>query len=98
LDHLILNDWITIRRDTYDGPVEVVGTTPVYLTPTSANQTYHFHINTNDLCGIESACRDAQMTRQSALPVTMIYMEKILSRTRKHDRMVNSIRTKQFIL
>ena len=67
-------DWITIRRDTYDGPVEVVGTTPVYLTPTSANQTYHFHINTNDLCGIESVCRDAQMTRQSALPVTMLYM------------------------
>jgi hypothetical protein len=60
-------DWITIRRDTYDGPVEVVGTTPIYLTPTSANQTYHFHINTNDLCGIESVCRDAQMTRQSAL-------------------------------
>jgi hypothetical protein len=67
-------DWITIRRDTYDGPVEVVGTTPVYLTPTSANQTYHFHINTNDLCGIESVCRNAQMTRQSALPVTMLYM------------------------
>ncbi len=69
------NDWITIRRDTYDGPVEVVGITPVYLTPTSTNQTYHFHINTNDLCGIESACRNAQMTRQSALPVTMIYMD-----------------------
>ena len=67
-------DWITLRRETYDGPVEVVGHTPIFITPTSINQTYHLHINTNDLCAIESVCRDAIMTRQSALPVTMLYV------------------------
>jgi len=73
------NDWITVRSSTFDGPVEVVGTTPLVLTASSDDESYFIHVNTNDLCGTESTCRDITVTRQSALPITLNDFDAFLS-------------------
>lgn len=73
------SDWITVRSGTFDGPVEVVGTTPLFLNATNNGETYFIHVNTDDLCGIESSCRDITVTRQSALPITLASFEAYLT-------------------
>ena len=73
------SDWITVRSGTFDGPVEVVGTTPLFLNATNNGETYFIHVNTDDLCGIESSCRDITVTRQSALPIVLSYFTAYLT-------------------
>ena len=73
------SDWITVRSGTFDGPVEVVGTTPLFLNATNNGETYFIHVNTDDLCGIESSCRDITVTRQSALPIVLSYFNAYLT-------------------
>jgi len=67
----IPTDWITVRTDAYNGPVDVVGTSPVIIQST-AGASYYIHVNVDDLCKVESLCRDITVMRQSPLPVTLI--------------------------
>ena len=66
-------DWITVRSGTYDGTVVAVGNTPIEIISATAGETYYIHVNTNDLCVVESICRDVRVTRQSALPVELLF-------------------------
>jgi hypothetical protein len=66
------SDWITVRTDTYNGPVDVVGISPVIIQSATAGASYYIHVNVDDLCKVESLCRDITVTRQSPLPITLI--------------------------
>jgi len=66
-------DWVTVRIGTYDGTVVAVGNTPIEIISATAGETYYIHVNTNDLCVVESTCRDITLTRQSALPIELLF-------------------------
>lgn len=53
----VTNDWITIRQGAFNGTLIAFGQTPLSWTSTVAG-TYFIHVNTNNLCNTESACRD----------------------------------------
>tara|TARA_Y100001973_G_C5167218_1_gene316880 strand:- start:244 stop:1401 length:1158 start_codon:yes stop_codon:yes gene_type:complete len=65
-------DWITVRTDAYNGPVDVVGISPVIIQSATAGASYYIHVNVDDLCKVESLCRDITVMRQSPLPITLI--------------------------
>ncbi len=67
-------DWITVRQGTYNGTVLATGTAVVNFTP-NATGTIFIHVNTNAYCDIQSSCRDVAMSRISALPIELLYLE-----------------------
>ena len=69
-----VNDWVTVRSGTFDGTVVIAGTIPVDIVGT-AGETYYIHVNVNDLCAVESSCRDISVTRNIPLPVELISFE-----------------------
>ena len=69
------NDWITIRSGTYDGAVVATGFGIATIQSATLGQLYFIHVNVDDFCVLESTCRDVVISRQSALPVTMLYVE-----------------------
>jgi len=71
----IPTDWITVRTDAFNGPVDVAGTSPVIIQSTTAGASYYVHVNADDLCKVESICRDITTMRQSPLPITLISFE-----------------------
>jgi len=68
-------DWITVRIDAFNGPVDVVGTSPVIIQSAKPGSSYYIHVNVDDLCKVESLCRDITVMRQSPLPITLISFE-----------------------
>lgn len=71
----IPTDWITVRIDAFNGPVDVVGTSPVIIQSAKPGESYYVHVNVDDLCKVESLCRDITVMRQSPLPITLISFE-----------------------
>lgn len=67
-------DWITIRNGAYNGPVIATGTAVVNFTAPSTGTVY-IHINSNSFCDVQSTCRDVAVSRISALPVELLYLE-----------------------
>ncbi len=65
-------DWLTVRQGTPNGSVIAYGNTPLSFTVPTVN-TYYVHVNANNICATETACRNIQMDRISALPVEMIF-------------------------
>ena len=65
-------DWITVTIGAFDGLVVTYGTNPLVLNSAIAGETYFIHVNVDDLCKVESACRDITMARQSSLPIDLI--------------------------
>ena len=65
-------DWITITSGTFDGTVVDYGINPLMLNSAVAGETYFIHVNVDDLCKVESVCRDLTVGRQSALPIELI--------------------------
>ena len=74
-----LSDWITIRRDTYDGPVVVTGFGLATIPSAEAGIPYFIHVNVDDYCVVESICRDIIIARQSALPITLVSFDAYIS-------------------
>jgi len=70
----VASDWITVRRGTYNGPVVAVGTQPVNFTA-PVTGTIFIHVNTNSYCATQSTCRDVRVSRISALPIELLYLE-----------------------
>jgi hypothetical protein len=68
-------DWITVRVDAFNGPVDVVGTSPIIIQSATAGASYYIHVNVDDLCKVESFCRDITVMRQSPLPITLVSFE-----------------------
>ena len=67
-------DWITVRQGVYNGTVLATGTAVVNFTPNTTG-TIFIHVNTNAYCDIQSSCRDVAMSRISALPIELLYLE-----------------------
>tara|TARA_R110002020_G_scaffold6723_1_gene28633 strand:- start:605 stop:1831 length:1227 start_codon:yes stop_codon:yes gene_type:complete len=65
-------DWITVRFDAFNGPVDVVGTSPVIIQSAKPSASYYVHVNVDDLCKVESLCRDITVMRQSPLPIDLL--------------------------
>jgi hypothetical protein len=57
----VSSDYITIRRDSYNGQAVAYGTTPITWTAPSSG-TYYQHVNTNSSCGTQSVCRSNIIT------------------------------------
>jgi hypothetical protein len=57
----VSTDWITIRQGTPGGTVIAFGPTPLSWVATVAG-TYYQHINSNQTCGTQVACRTSQLT------------------------------------
>jgi len=55
-------NFITIRQGTYNGALIAAGYSPLVWTSTVAGD-YFQHINTNDACGTESACRVSSVSQ-----------------------------------
>lgn len=72
-------DWITIRKGTFDGTVEVTGFGIVVIQSAEVGQSYFIHVNVDDFCVVETSCRDVVVTRQSALPITLASFNATLS-------------------
>ena len=68
-------DWITVRVGAYNGPVDIVGTSPVIINSATAGVSYYIHVNVDDLCKVESLCRDVTVERQSPMPITLLSFE-----------------------
>ena len=67
-------DWITVRQGTYNGTVLATGTAVVNFTP-NITGTIFIHVNTNAYCAVQSTCRDVAVSRISALPIELLYLE-----------------------
>lgn len=67
-------DWLTIRQGTYNGTVLATGTAVVTFTP-NITGTIFIHVNTNSYCAVQSTCRDVAVSRISALPIELLYLE-----------------------
>lgn len=68
------SDWITVRQGVYNGTVLATGTAVVNFTPNITGALF-IHVNTNDYCAVQSSCRDIAVSRISALPVELLYLE-----------------------
>ena len=69
-----VNDWITVRMSVFNGSVLSSGNTPLSIT-IPESMIYYIHVNSTNICGTESVCRNVSVERISALPVEMIYFE-----------------------
>lgn len=67
-------DWITVRQGTYNGTVLATGTAVVNFTPSMTGSVF-IHVNTNAYCDVQSTCRNISVSRISALPVELLYLE-----------------------
>jgi hypothetical protein len=70
----IPTDWITIRSGTYNGTIIAYGNQPLSFMPLSSG-TIYVHVNSDSYCSTQSTCRDLSISRESALPVELLYFE-----------------------
>lgn len=68
----IATDWITVRSGTYNGTIIAYGNQPLSFMPLSS-ETVYVHINSDSYCSTQSTCRDLSISRESALPVELLY-------------------------
>jgi hypothetical protein len=67
-------DWITVRSGTYNGTIIAYGNQPLSFTP-AITGTIYIHTNSDSYCASQSICRDISVSRESALPVELLYFE-----------------------
>ena len=60
-------NYLTIRQGTFDGPILAEGDSPLIASCTSSGNLY-MHINTDNSCGKENACRLTAVERISVEP------------------------------
>lgn len=63
----IPTDFITVHRNTFNGPVVASGLTPLTWTSTTAG-TYFVHVNTNSGCGTDFSCRSVTIAQTCSTP------------------------------
>jgi hypothetical protein len=81
----ITTDWLTVRRNTFNGSVVEYGQTPLTF-ESPGNDNYFIHVNTNGFCGNDgSVCRNITIDRISALPVEL---KDFYGKQHKNDNLI----------
>lgn len=91
-----VNDFITIREGSFDGPVIATGSNPIIFTAYNPG-TIFIHWNTDGLCGTDSNCRQTTITAVYAACALGAFSQSVSAPAPGSEIMTNAVNDGDYV-